>query len=129
MRILYPPSKLATKNLVLGFCRHFSTAELGYRISLRSRTFLRSERESDRVCILRGFPDSADGEEFEVADCQSLGLEQQVTQVFVAAPAIDKHADVPVDGFHDSHPDLGPAVVDDAVQVFQQRDGKVLERS
>src|SRR5262249_18410509 len=116
--------------LLLGLKGTLSEAELHViKARLQGGILNRSERESDRVCILRGFPDSADGEEFEVADCQSLGLEQQVTQVFVAAPAIDKHADVPVDGFHDSHPDLGPAVVDDAVQVFQQRDGKVLERS
>ena len=36
---------------------------------------VRSERESDKVDILHGFPDSADREEFEVADRQSLGLE------------------------------------------------------
>ena len=35
----------------------------------------RSERESDKVGILRGFPESADREQFEVADRQSLGLE------------------------------------------------------
>src|ERR1035437_6752373 len=80
---------------------------------------IRSERESDKLGILRGFPDSAHSEEFEVADGQSLGLEQQVTQILVAAPAIDEHPNVPVDSFHHTHPDLGPAVVGDAVQVFQ----------
>jgi catechol 2,3-dioxygenase-like lactoylglutathione lyase family enzyme len=35
----------------------------------------RSERESDKVGILRGFRESPDREEFEVAYCQSLGLE------------------------------------------------------
>ena len=74
-----------------------------------------SERESDKVGILHGFPDSAHGEEFEVADGQSLGLEQQVTQVLVAAPAIDQHADVAVDGFDHTHADFGPAVVGDPV--------------
>ena len=48
-----------------------------------------------------------------------LALEQQVTKVLVAAPAIDEHPDVPVDCFHYAHADLGPAVVGDAVQVFQ----------
>jgi hypothetical protein len=33
------------------------------------------------------FSHSAHGEEFEVADRQSLGLEQQVTEVLVVAPA------------------------------------------
>ena len=79
----------------------------------------RSERESGRVGILRGFPDSAHGEEFEIADRQSLSLEQQVAQVGVAAPAIDEHPDVAIDGFHHTHADLGPAVVRDAVQVLQ----------
>ena len=78
----------------------------------------RSERESGRVCILRGFHDSTHGEEFEVADRQSLGLEQQVTQILVAAPAIDEHPDVGVHGLYHPHADLGPAVVGDAVQVF-----------
>ena len=68
--------------------------------------------------ILRGFADSAHGEEFEVADRQSLGLEQQVTQVLVTAPTVDKHPDVAVDGFHHTHADLGPAVVGDAVHVL-----------
>jgi hypothetical protein len=80
---------------------------------------IRSERESDKVGVLRGFHDSAYSEEFEVAYRQSLGLEQQVTQVGVAAPAIDEHPDVAIDGFHHTHPDLGPAVVRDAVQVLQ----------
>ena len=51
----------------------------------------RSERESGRVGILRGFPDSPHSEEFEVADRQSLGLEQQVAQVLVADP--ERHGD------------------------------------
>jgi hypothetical protein len=34
-----------------------------------------------RWAYLRGFHESAHGEEFEVADRQPLGLEQQVTQV------------------------------------------------
>src|SRR5437870_7336927 len=37
------------------------------------------------------FRSSANGEEFEVAGRQSLGLEEQVTQILVAAPAIDEH--------------------------------------
>src|ERR1017187_8144825 len=82
-------------------------------------TFMRSERESDKVAILRGFADSAYREEFEVADRQALGLEQQVAEVLVAAPAIDEHPDVAVDRFHYAHADLGPAVVGDAVQVLQ----------
>src|SRR5271156_3510748 len=76
--------------------------------------FFRSERESDRVGILRGFADSAYSEKFEVADRQALGFEQQVTQVLVAAASIDQHADVAIDGFHYAHADLGPAVVGDA---------------
>src|SRR3989475_6317918 len=79
----------------------------------------RSERESDRVGILRGFHDSAQGEEFEVAGRQSLGLEQQVTQILVAAPAIDEHPDVPIHGFYYTHADLGSTVVRDALQVLQ----------
>src|ERR1035437_2153431 len=51
----------------------------------------RSERESGRVGILRGFPDLPHSEEFEVADRQSLGLEQQVAQVLVADP--ERHGD------------------------------------
>ena len=51
----------------------------------------RSERESGRVGILRGFPDSPHSEEFEVADRQSLGLQQQVAQVLVADP--ERHGD------------------------------------
>lgn len=51
-----------------------------------------------RWAYLRGFHESAHGEEFEVADRQPLGLEQQVTQVTVAAPAIDEHPDVAIDG-------------------------------
>ena len=79
----------------------------------------RSERESGRVGILRGFPDSPQSEEFEVADRQSLGLEEQVTKILVAAAAIDEHSDVAIDGFYDTQADLGPAVVRDAVQMFQ----------
>src|SRR5206468_4024569 len=86
---------------------------------LLSRPVFRSERESDRVGILRGFHDSANGEEFEVTGRQSLGLEQQVTQILVAAPAIDEHPDVPIHGFYYTHADLGSTVVRDALQVLQ----------
>src|SRR5947208_559394 len=85
----------------------------------RGRDNNRSERESGRVGILRGFHDSAHGEEFEVAGRQSLGLEQQVTQILVAAPAIDEHPDVPIHGFYYTHADLGSTVVRDALQVLQ----------
>jgi len=37
-------------------------------------------RESDKVGILFGFPDSAHSGKFEVADRQSFGLERQVTE-------------------------------------------------
>src|SRR5207253_993293 len=87
-----------------------------------------SERESDRVSILRGFHDSAHGEEFEVAGRQSLGLEQEVTQILVAAPAIDEHPDVPIHGFYYTHADLGSTVVRDALQVLQSVIGEFLER-
>jgi membrane-bound lytic murein transglycosylase MltF len=79
----------------------------------------RSERESDKVGRLRGFADSAHGEEFQVADRQALGLEQKVTEVLVATAAIDEHADVAVDGFYHAHANLGPAVVRNAVHVLQ----------
>src|SRR6266851_2469326 len=96
-----------------------STASIASLSNERGGSILRSERESDRVGILRGFHDSAHGEEFEVAGRQSLGLEQQVTQILVAAPAIDEHPDVPIHGFYYTHADLGSTVVRDALQVLQ----------
>ena len=49
-----------------------------------------SPQDFVKAAILRGFHDSLDYDEFEVGRGQSLGLQQKVSQVLVATPAVDK---------------------------------------
>ncbi len=52
--------------------------------------FLGSPQEFVRVAILRGFHDSVDDDEFEVGRGQPFGFQQEVSQVLVAAAAVDQ---------------------------------------
>src|SRR5205823_10363831 len=51
-----------------------------------------------------------------------------VTHVLIAASAVDQHADVAVDRFHDAEANFGPAVVENPIDVFDQRGGQLLKR-
>ena len=51
---------------------------------------LGSPQEFVRVAILRGFHDSVDDDEFEVGRGQPFGFQQEVSQVLVAAAAVDQ---------------------------------------
>ncbi len=53
-------------------------------------TLLGSPQEFVRVAILRGFHDSVDDDEFEVGRGQPFGFQQEVSQVLVAAAAVDQ---------------------------------------
>ena len=72
-----------------------------------------SARESDGRAILRCFLDPVNGDEFDVSDSHPLGLQQEVAEILVAAPAVDQHTNVSIDGFHHPEAHLGPAVVQD----------------
>jgi hypothetical protein len=73
-----------------------------------------SWRESGEVCVLRGFPES---DEFGSRGRHPLRLQQQVVEVAVAASAFEQRSDIAVDCLHHSQPHLGPAVVQDSLQV------------
>jgi hypothetical protein len=73
-----------------------------------------SWRESGEVCVLRGFPES---DEFGSRGGHPLRLQQQVVEVAVAASAFEQRSDIAVDCLHHSQPHLGPAVVQDSLQV------------
>ena len=79
-----------------------------------------SERESGKLCILRGFMKS---EEFSLRGRQALRFEQQVIHVSITAAASEQSFDVAVDGFNHSHRYFGPAVVQDALEIIQQHAG------
>src|SRR5215467_2953525 len=70
-----------------------------------------SERESDGWAILGGFLDCANGDEFDVGHSHPFGLQEQVAEILIAAPAVDQHANVPVDGLDHSKAYPGPTVV------------------
>src|ERR1700730_19365847 len=66
-------------------------------------------------------------DEFGLGDGHALGLEQQVAEILVAATPSKKGFDVAVDGFHHAERYFSAAVIEDAVQVIQQQEGKLLE--
>src|SRR2546430_10083890 len=78
--------------------------------------------------ILRGFLRAADRDEFNVGHDHSFDLQQQVLQVLVAAAAVDHHANICIEGLHYPKADLGPTVVQNAIQVVQQHRSEFLER-
>src|SRR5215469_4942328 len=67
-------------------------------------------------------------DKFCFCDRHALSLEQQVTEILVAAAPSKKSFDVAVDGFHHPEGYLGAAIVEDSVHVIQQHEPKLLER-
>ena len=80
-------------------------------------SFFGSERESDVWPILGGFFDRVNSDEFNIGHRNSLGLQEQVTKILVAAATVDQHANVPIDRLDHSEANLGPAVVRDAIHM------------
>src|SRR5205807_1296340 len=78
--------------------------------------------------ILRGFPGFLKGDVFGVGHYHALRLQEQVAHVLIAAPAVNKHADVAVDSLDDSEANFGAAVVQNPIEVFEQHLGKLLKR-
>ena len=76
-----------------------------------------SERESGKLCILRGF---LKNEELGLGCGEALRFEQQVMHVSIATAASEQSFEVAVDSFNHSHRYLGPAVVQDAFEMIQQ---------
>ena len=56
----------------------------------------------------------------------SLGFQEQVAEVLVSAPAVDRHSDVAVDGLHHAEPYFGAALVENPIQVTHQHGGQFL---
>src|SRR6266478_1798365 len=83
-----------------------------------------SAQEFDKTRILGCF---LKNEEFGLGDRHALSLEQQVTEILVAAAPSKKGFDVAVDGFHHSEAYFGAAGVEDAVQVIQQHVSEFLK--
>jgi hypothetical protein len=81
------------------------------------------------VPFLRSLLHRVDRDEFDVGHRPPLGLQQEISQVFIAASTVDQHANVSIDGLDYSEANLGPAVIQNALQMFQQRVGQLLERS
>ena len=90
--------------------------------------FWGSERESDEWAILGCFLDGVNSDEFGVSYGHPLGLQEQVAEVLITAPPVDQHANVPIDRLDHTEAHLGPTVVEDAVQVFDQHRGEFLKR-
>jgi hypothetical protein len=83
----------------------------------KGQSLFGSWRESGKVCVLRGFLKS---DEFGSRGGHPLRFEQQVVEVAVTASAALQRFDVAVDRLHHSQFDLGPAVVQDSLQVIDQ---------
>src|SRR5499427_6160048 len=66
-------------------------------------------------------------DEFGLGNCHALGLEQQIGEILVATTPSKKGFDVAVDGFHHPEGYFGAAVVEDAVEVVQQRESEFLK--
>ena len=67
-------------------------------------------------------------DEFDVGHCHPLGLQEQVAEILVAATSVDQHANISIDRLDDSEADLGPAIVQNALQMLHQHVSQLLER-
>src|ERR1700676_30752 len=72
---------------------------------------------------------AVNGDEFDVGHRHPLGLQQKISQVLIAATTVDQHANVSIDGLNYTKANLGPAVVQNALQMLQQHVRQLLERS
>jgi len=77
--------------------------------------------------ILRGFPGFLKSDVFGVGHGYAPCFQQEVTHVLIAAAAVDQHTDVTVDRFYDSEANLGPAVVQNPFEVFEQHVRELLK--
>jgi transposase len=73
-----------------------------------------SIQQTGKVCVLCGFLKS---DEVGSRGSQPLRFQQQVVEVAVAVSPAQQSFDIAVDRFHDAQPHLGPAVVQDSLQV------------
>ena len=48
--------------------------------------------------ILGDFLQTANCDEFEIHHSYALGLQQEISEVLVAATPVDEHANIPIDG-------------------------------
>jgi|SRR6516225_2808910 len=78
--------------------------------------FLGSERESVRTRILRSFLQS---DELGLGGRQALRLQEQIVHVAISSATPEQRFDVAVHRFDHSHRHLGPAIVEDTLQVIQ----------
>jgi hypothetical protein len=92
------------------------------RTSCHYQIFFGSAQEFVETRILGCF---LQNDEFGLGDRHALRLEQQIAEILVATAPSKEGFDVSVDGFHHSEAHLGAAVVEDAVQVIQQQEGKL----
>src|SRR6516164_10894553 len=83
-----------------------------------------SAQELVETRILGGF---LKNDKFGLGNCHALGLEQQIGEILVATTPSKKGFDVAVDGFHHPEGYFGAAVVEDAVEVIQQRESESLK--
>src|ERR1700693_3282213 len=74
-----------------------------------------------RSGILRDFPVFLKSDVFGVGHRHALRFQQEIAHVLIAATAVDQHTDVTVDSFYHSEANLGPAVVQNPIEVFKQR--------
>src|SRR5579863_8572249 len=84
-----------------------------------------SARESEQPRTLGGFPEH---DEFGFRGGHSLRFQKEVAKVLVPATTANQRFDVAVDSFHDTQRDLGPAVVQDAIDMIEQRSRQLPER-
>src|SRR5580658_6368350 len=57
-----------------------------------------------------------------------FGLQEKVAEILITAAAVDQHANISIESFYHPEANLGPTVVQDAVQMFQQRFSQFLKR-
>ena len=85
-----------------------------------------SEREFvKRVPFYATFFIAANCDEFEVHHGHALGLQQQISEVLVAATPVDQHANIPIDGLDYAKAHFGLAIVGNAVHVLQAASPRV----
>ena len=85
---------------------------------LTTRNIYGSPQESDKVPILCGFPHC---DEFGLGRGHALNFEKKVAQVRVAAPPFQDGANVSVERFHDSEPNVHPVVAQQSFQVINEK--------
>ena len=83
------------------------------------RTSRLSKEGSAQECVETGISGCfGESDKFGSGHGHALRLQQEVMQVFVAAPTSQQTFDIAVHRFHDTHRHFGAAIVEDPIQMI-----------